>query len=275
MCEERTFYEYIINIYFMLDFRTALIYTYNTVKTAKKGNVKIQLAEKTMDNREKAALAVGLLKKEYPDAVCSLNEKEPFRLLVAVRLSAQCTDKRVNEVTPALFERFPTIEAMADADITEIEGYIRSCGFYHGKARDIAECARALLSEYGGVIPNDIDTLTRLPGVGRKTANLLVGDLYGGHAVVCDTHFIRIMRRLGFTDTSDPLRTEKIMRPLLPETESADFCHRCVLHGRAVCRARGKRCGECVLKTICNEFNNPTEENSVKPRQKQKNRKED
>lgn len=216
---------------------------------------------KKTDACEKAVKAVMLLKKEYPDAVCSLIEKEPFRLLVAVRLSAQCTDKRVNEVTPALFERFPTIADMANADVSEVEEYIRSCGFFHGKACDIVGCARVLLDKFGGVIPNDIDTLTTLPGVGRKTANLLVGDLYGGNAVVCDTHFIRIMRRLGFTDTSDPLKTERIMRKLLPPDESNDFCHRCVLHGRAVCSARGAKCEVCVLKDICNEFNNPTEEN--------------
>lgn len=209
-----------------------------------------------MEPREKAAIAVELLKKEYPDAICSLTETEPFRLLVAVRLSAQCTDKRVNEVTPALFRAFPTTEAMAAARVEDVEEIIRPCGFYHGKARDIVECAKVLLRNCGGVIPNSIDTLTKLPGVGRKTANLLVGDLYGGNAVVCDTHFIRIMRRLGFTDTSDPLKTEKIMRPLLPPDESNDFCHRCVLHGRAVCRARGAKCGECVLKDICEEFKN-------------------
>ena len=213
-----------------------------------------------MKPREKAAIAVGLLKKEYPDAICSLTETEPFRLLVAVRLSAQCTDKRVNEVTPVLFRVFPTTEAMAAAKVEDVERIIRPCGFYHGKARDIVECANVLLNEYGGVIPDDIDTLTRLPGVGRKTANLLVGDLYGGNAVVCDTHFIRIMRRLGFTDTSDPMKTEKIMRPLLPPDESNDFCHRCVLHGRAVCRARGAKCGECVLKDICEEFKNTAEQ---------------
>lgn len=206
--------------------------------------------------REKAALAVKLLKKEYPIAECSLTETEPFRLLVAVRLSAQCTDKRVNEVTPALFGAFPTTAAMAAANVTDVEDIIRPCGFYHIKARDIVECANVLLNEYGGVVPCDIDTLTSLPGVGRKTANLLVGDLCGGHAVVCDTHFIRIMRRLGFTDTSDPLKTEKIMRPLLAPDESSDFCHRCVLHGRAVCRARGAKCGECVLRNICEEFKN-------------------
>lgn len=209
-----------------------------------------------MKPKEKAALAVELLKKEYPEAICSLNEKEPFRLLVAVRLSAQCTDKRVNEVTPALFERFPTVEAMASAKTEDVEELIRSCGFYHAKARDIISCAQVLLNEYGGKIPDTVEVLTTLPGVGRKTANLLVGDLYGGHAVVCDTHFIRIMRRLGFTDTTDPLKTEKTMRTLLPANESGDFCHRCVLHGRAVCRARGAKCSECVLKNICEEFKN-------------------
>ncbi len=209
-----------------------------------------------MESCEKAALAVELLKKEYPDAICSLTETDPFRLLVAVRLSAQCTDKRVNEVTPVLFRAFPMIEAIAAAKPEDIEEIIRPCGFYHGKARDIVACANTLLNEYGGVIPDDIGLLTKLPGVGRKTANLLIGDLYGGHAVVCDTHFVRIMRRLGFTDTDDPLKTEKIMRPLLAPDESSDFCHRCVLHGRAVCRARGAKCGECVLKNICEEFKN-------------------
>ena len=168
-----------------------------------------------MTKKERAATAVQLLKKEYPDAICSLNYADPLQLLIAVRLSAQCTDARVNQVTPALFERFNSLESFCEAEYEEVGKYIYSCGFYNTKSKDIVEMCRMIRDDFSGEVPDNIDDLTKLPGVGRKTANLLVGDLYGKHAVVCDTHFIRIMRRLGFTDTDDPLKTEKTMRPLL------------------------------------------------------------
>ncbi len=209
-----------------------------------------------MTPSEKALFAVNALKKEYPDAVCSLIEKQPFRLLAAVRLSAQCTDKRVNEVTPVLFERYPTVEDMANADVSEVEKIVKPCGFYHQKAHDIVFSAKKILSDFGGEVPDTIEKLVTLPGVGHKTANLIIGDIYGGHAVVCDTHFMRIMTRLGFADKKDPEKIEKIMRPLLPPDESSDFCHRCVLHGRAVCKSQNPECGKCVLAEICNSISN-------------------
>ena len=216
-----------------------------------------------MTPSEKALYAIDALKKEYPDAVCSLNEKQPFRLLVAVRLSAQCTDKRVNEITPVLFEKYPTVGDMADADVSEVEKIVKPCGFYHQKAHDIVFSAKKILSDFDGKVPDTIEKLVTLPGVGRKTANLIVGDIYGGHAVVCDTHFMRIMTRLGFADKKDPEKIEKIMRPLLPPDESSDFCHRCVLHGRAVCKSQNPECGRCVLAEICNKLARSKEQGAV------------
>ena len=204
-----------------------------------------------MDNKEKALRAVELLEKEYPDALCSLVYDDPLQLLIATRLAAQCTDKRVNMVTPALFERFPTVNDFADADIGEVEELVRSCGFYRTKARDIVNMCVMLRDNYGGIVPDSIEELTRLPGVGRKTANLVVGDIFGKPAVVVDTHCIRITSRLGFHDTKDAVKIEKLLRGLLPPEKSNDFCHRLVLHGRAVCDARKPQCGKCCLKDIC------------------------
>jgi endonuclease-3 len=204
-----------------------------------------------MTKKERAQKAVDALIKEYPAAVCSLNAGSPFELLVAVRLSAQCTDARVNLVTPALFSRYPTVEDFAGADIEELEGLIRSCGFYRTKARDIKATAQKLIAEYGGRIPDTIDELVKLPGVGRKSANLIVGDVFGKPAVVADTHLIRISNRLGLVSSKNPVVVERELKKLLPPDESNDFCHRCVMHGRAVCTARKPKCDICCMKEVC------------------------
>ena len=204
-----------------------------------------------MTKKQRALQAIDLLKLRYPDAVCSLEYIDPFELLVSVRLAAQCTDARVNMVTPTLFERFPTMNEFADADVTEVEGYIRSCGLYKTKARDLVAMAQMLRDEYKGVIPDTVEELIKLPGVGRKSANLICGDVFGKPAVVTDTHCIRIAGRLGLTDSKDPYKVEMQLRKILPPEESNDFCHRLVLFGRDVCMARSPKCGDCPLREIC------------------------
>lgn len=204
-----------------------------------------------MTRQERALLSVDALKKAYPGAVCSLVYRDPLQLLIATRLSAQCTDARVNLVTPALFERFPTLDAFCEGTVEEIETLIHSCGLYKTKARDIHALCLKLRSDFGGVVPDSIEELVKLPGVGRKTANLVVGDIYGKPAVVADTHCIRISNRLGLTDSKDPLKVERQLREVLPPEESNDYCHRLVLHGRAVCTARGYRCEDCCMKDFC------------------------
>ena len=196
------------------------------------------------------------LKRLYPDGLCSLQCPKPYELLFSVRLAAQCTDERVNKVTPALFARFPTLESLAAADVTEVEEYIRSTGFFRAKARDIVASARMLLEDYGGRVPDTMDALLKLPGVGRKTANLILGDVYHTPGVVvADTHCIRITGRLGLTDgTRDPAKVEQQLRAVLPPEESNDFCHRMVLHGRAVCMARKPDCQSCTLRPWCDFF---------------------
>ncbi len=200
---------------------------------------------------ERAAEAVELLEREYPDAICSLTYRDPLQLLIATRLSAQCTDARVNMVTPALFARFPDAAAFAAADEEEVAEYIRSCGLFKTKARDIVGMCRKILSDFGGQVPDNLEDLTSLPGVGRKTANLVCGDVFGKPAVVTDTHFIRLCNRMGFVDTKDPYKVEMAMVELLPPAKSNDFCHRTVLHGRAVCTARTAHCEACCLAGIC------------------------
>lgn len=199
---------------------------------------------------------VEALKELYPDSLCSLQYEKDYELLFAVRLSAQCTDERVNKVTPALYERFPTLESFAEADIEEVGQYIHSCGFFRGKSRDLVLCAQMLLSEYGGKVPETMEDLLRLPGVGRKTANLILGDIHDTPGVVvADTHCIRITGLLGLTDgTKDPGKVETQLRAVLPPEESNDFCHRMVLHGRAVCIARRPQCTQCTLRPWCDHF---------------------
>ena len=199
---------------------------------------------------------IDLLKERYPDALCALHYTKDYELMIAVRLSAQCTDARVNLVTPALFAAYPTLEAMAGADIGQVEQLVRTCGFYKHKARDIVLACQMLLTDFGGKVPGTMEQLLRLPGVGRKTANLLLGDLYAvPGSVVCDTHCIRICGRLGLTDgTKDPEKAERQLRAILPPEESSDFCHRIVLFGRDCCTARNPQCGNCPLRMLCKSF---------------------
>lgn len=208
-----------------------------------------------MRKKEIAEFAVEQLKADYPDAICSLDANDPLQLILATRLSAQCTDARVNLVTPGLFAKYPTIDDYASANIEDVEAIVRPCGFYHMKARDIIGMAQMIRDEYGGTVPDTIDELVKLPGVGRKTANLIVGDVYGKPAVVADTHLIRISNRLGLVNTKDPYKVEMELKKLLPPDESNDFCHRCVLHGRAVCDARKPKCEICNLKKVCKTAN--------------------
>ena len=206
-----------------------------------------------MRTQEQINEIVRRLLAEYPEALCSLGYEKDYELLFAVRLSAQCTDERVNMVTPALFERFPSHQAFAEADVEEVEKYVHSCGFYHAKARDIVNCAIVLLEKHGGVVPGTMEELVKLPGVGRKTANLLLGDLYRvPGSVVVDTHCIRIANRLGLVDNlKEPEKIETALRKVLPPESSSDFCHCIVLHGRAVCDARRPRCESCCLRDLC------------------------
>lgn len=207
-----------------------------------------------MTKKERALLAIDLLKEVYPDAICSLDYQQPYQLLIATRLAAQCTDARVNLVTPELFGRYPSIQALADAELADIEAIVRPCGFYHTKAKDIISMCGMLLDRFDGVVPDTVEALTQLPGVGRKTANLIVGDVYGKPAIVCDTHCIRITNLLGLTTGKDPAKVEEQLRKLLPPTESNDFCHRTVLHGREYCKARSPRCEECPISAACKHY---------------------
>ncbi len=201
-----------------------------------------------------ALLAVEALKQLYPNAKCSLNAKTPFQLLVATRLSAQCTDARVNLVTPALFERLPDAESFQNAQIEEIEALIKSCGLYKTKARDLKRLSEVLVEQYSGELPKTLEELVKLPGVGRKTANLICGDVYGLPAVVADTHCIRISNRLGLANSRDPKKVEMQLKALLPPKESNAFCHRLVLFGREICAARAPKCEGCPMNTFCKEY---------------------
>lgn len=207
-----------------------------------------------MDTQELAIKAVHALKEEYPDALCSLDYEDPLQLLISVRLAAQCTDARVNLVTPALFERFPTLEAFCDGTEEEIGELIHSCGFFRAKARDILGACRKIRDEFGGRVPDNMEDLLSLPGVGRKTANLILGDVYHKPAVVTDTHCIRISGRLGLTKNKAPEKVERDLRAVLPPEESNNFCHRLVLHGRAVCMARKLDCASCPLRPWCDTY---------------------
>ena len=204
---------------------------------------------------EKVSAIIDILKNRYPEAPCALHYGKDYELMIAVRLSAQCTDARVNLVTPALFAKYPTLEDMANADIEDVEKLVHSCGFYKHKARDIVLGCQMLLSDYNGKVPASMEELLRIPGVGRKTANLLLGDLYGvPGSVVCDTHCIRISNRLGLAKGKEPEKVEQQLRKILPSEESSDFCHRIVLFGRDTCTARNPKCGQCPLSMYCKEF---------------------
>lgn len=204
-----------------------------------------------MTKKQRALAAIDILKERYPDAICSLTYSDPYQLLVATRLSAQCTDARVNMVTPALFARFPSPDITAQATAEEVESYIRSCGLFKTKAKDIVALSKVLCDEFGGQVPNTMEQLLRLPGVGRKTANLICGDVFGLPAIVADTHCIRITGKLKLVDSKDPYKVELQLKKLLPPTESNDFCHRLVLFGRDICTARSPHCTECPLAKVC------------------------
>ena len=208
--------------------------------------------------QEKVLAIIDILKEKYPDPMCALNYEKDYELMISVRLAAQCTDARVNLVTPALFAAYPTLESMANANISDVEGYVHSCGFYKHKARDIVLACQMLLSHYNGKVPDTMDELLKIPGVGRKTANLLLGDLYAvPGSVVCDTHCIRICGRLGLSQGKEPEKVEMQLRKILPPEESSDFCHRIVLFGREICTARNPKCSRCPLALWCNEVNQP------------------
>ena len=206
-----------------------------------------------MKLKEKAAAVCDILDSLYPAAVCSLNYEKPYELMIAVRLSAQCTDARVNQITPALFAQFPTLASFADADITALEEAVRPCGFYRAKAKSIKEMCRMLIDRFGGRLPDTMEELLMLPGIGRKTANLLLGDVYGQPAVVTDTHCIRIAGRLGMTKHHAPVQVEEDLRRILPPERSSRFCHQIVLFGRDTCRARNPLCAACPLKQYCKD----------------------
>ncbi len=204
-----------------------------------------------MTKKQRALLCVEALEKEYPEAICSLNYSDPLQLLIATRLSAQCTDERVNKVTPALFEKYPDLDSFCNANVEDIEKLIYSCGFYKTKAKDIKELSIKIRDDFFGRVPDTIEKLTSLPGVGRKTANLIMGDVYSQPAIVADTHLIRITNLLGLTETKDPKKVELELKKIIPGDKSNDFCHRCVLHGRAVCVARRPNCAICCMKDFC------------------------
>ena len=205
---------------------------------------------------EKVQSIIQILEARYPESICALHYEQDYELMIAVRLSAQCTDARVNLVTPALFAAYPTLEDMASADISDVENHVRSCGFYKHKARDIVLACQMLLTDYNGKVPGTMEQLLRLPGVGRKTANLLLGDLYHvPGSVVCDTHCIRICGKLGLSRGKEPEKVEQQLRKILPPEKSSDFCHRIVLFGREVCTARKPKCGQCPLSPFCQQAN--------------------
>ncbi len=204
-----------------------------------------------MNKEERAIKAIDILKGRYPEAICSLNYETPLQLLIAVRLSAQCTDERVNKVTPALFAKYKTLDEFAEAHVEDIEKIIYSCGFYKSKAKSIVEMSKKIKNDFNGQIPDTIEELITLPGVGRKTANLIVGDVYGKSAIVVDTHCIRITNRLGLVNEKDPVKLEFALRKIIPDNEGAAFCHRIVLFGRDVCTARSPKCDDCPMTSIC------------------------
>ena len=204
-----------------------------------------------LTKKERTLNAIEILKKEYPEAICSLTASNPFELLVATRLSAQCTDARVNMVTPELFERYKTLDDYANADLGDVEEIIKSCGFYRDKAKSIIGMAQKIRDDFGGTVPDNIDDLITLPGVGRKTANLIVGDVYGKESIVVDTHMIRISNRIGLVNVKEPVKIEMELKKIVPADEGADFCHRIVLFGRDTCTARKPKCDGCPMLDNC------------------------
>jgi endonuclease-3 len=208
-----------------------------------------------MKLKEKAVQICDILDTVYPDAVCSLQYEKPYELMIATRLSAQCTDARVNIVTKDLFRQFPTLDSFADADLAALEQAVKPCGFYHTKAKSLKEMAGQLINDFGGEVPDTMEQLLTLSGIGRKTANLMLGDVFGKPAMVTDTHCIRITGRLGLTKNKEPAKVEKDLVKLIPPEVSSDFCHRTVEFGRDICKARSPKCGECPLSYFCREYN--------------------
>lgn len=204
--------------------------------------------------KERIDEIISLLEEEYPLADCTLDFVKDYELLFSVRLAAQCTDERVNKITPAFYAAYPTLESIANADVEDVERYVHSCGFYRAKARDIVASAKMLISDYGGKVPDEMDELLKLPGVGRKTANLILGDVYGKPSYVVDTHCIRLTNRIGIAESKDPVKIEMRLREVLPPEKSGDFCHRMVFHGRAVCDARKPMCENCCIKHLCDTY---------------------
>ncbi len=207
-----------------------------------------------MNLNEKVSGIIAALKKLYPQAECSLQYEEAYQLLFATRLAAQCTDARVNIVTKDLYRKYPTLQAFANAKIEELEQDVKPCGFYHMKARDLKECAVMLLEKHNGVVPDTMEELTALPGIGRKTASLILGDVYHKPAIVADTHCIRLSNKLGLAHSKDPKKVEFELRDIIPPEEQCMLCHRFVWHGRAVCNARSPKCNECTLAPFCDTY---------------------
>ncbi len=207
-----------------------------------------------MRKTERITSIIEELEKLYPQAECALNYTHPYELLIATRLSAQCTDERVNKVTPALFKKYPTLQAFAEADFDELCEMVHSCGFFRGKAKSIIEMSQMLINEFDGIVPDTIEQLTRLSGIGRKTANLICGDIYGKPAIIADTHCIRLSNRLGLVDSKNPEIVERKLKEIIPAEKQTKFCHNLVHHGRAICDARKPLCSQCTLNTLCPYF---------------------
>ena len=207
-----------------------------------------------MRKTERITSIIEELEKLYPQAECALNYTHPYELLIATRLSAQCTDERVNKVTPALFKKYPTLQAFAEADFDELCEMVHSCGFFRGKAKSIIEMSQMLINEFDGIVPDTIEQLTRLSGIGRKTANLICGDIYGKPAIIADTHCIRLSNRLGLVDSKNPEIVERKLKEIIPAEKQTKFCHNLVHHGRAICDARKPLCGKCTLNALCPYF---------------------
>lgn len=204
-----------------------------------------------MTKKQRGKLAVDALKKEYPDAICTLDYEEPYQLLFATRLAAQCTDLRVNKVTTVLYKEYPTLQSLANASVEDVEKIVRPCGLGNTKSRDLVAGANVLIRDYGGVVPDNMEDLLKIPGVGRKTASVVLGDIFGQPVIVTDTHCIRITNLLGLTDSKTPAVVEKELKKIIEPKESNDFCHRLVLHGREVCIARRPKCDICTMFEFC------------------------
>lgn len=203
------------------------------------------------EKKKRAEEIIRIFEDEYRDADCTLDYKSPLQLLIATQLAAQCTDARVNQVTPALFERYKTVQDFAVADEAELSEYIRSTGFFRNKTKNIIACCKKLISDFGGEVPQTMDELLTLPGVGRKTANLVLGDIFGIPGIVVDTHAGRLSRRMGFTKNTDPFKVEKDLLEIIPPEKQMQFCHQLVFHGRKYCDARKPKCTDCPVKDVC------------------------